>query len=203
MLVLIVGGGYVAMKIFNHQKTKLFWKYFTKTSNIEEITRDISLKSLMKSDNNYGILRNKGSENCIFYDDDQVLQRCTVFSRFAFKSFRPGLDLRMEGDGAECVDFHEDADFDETFRDTPIMMEDIIKDATEIRRLIRKSLSDGDFEEDTKYEENVIEAETDWMNISSDSKKLYKIIDIDSSSETESLEWDECGIYDASFNVSR
>ena len=68
---------------------------------------------------------------------------------------------------------------------------------------IRESLSDGDFEEDTKYEENVIEAETDWMNISSDSKKLYKIIDIDSSSETESLEWDECGIFDASFNVSR
>ena len=76
-------------------------------------------------------------------------------------------------------------------------------DSLESLLSIRESLSDGDFEEDLKYEENVIEAETDCMNISSDSKKLYKIIDIDSSSETESLEWDECVIYDASFNVSR
>ena len=75
-------------------------------------------------------------------------------------------------------------------------------DSLESLLSIRESLSDGDFEEDTKYEENVIEAETDWMNISSDSKKLYKIIDIDSGSETESLEWDECGIFDASFNAS-
>ena len=59
-------------------------------------------------------------------------------------------------------------------------------------------ISNKTYPGDTKYEENVIEAETDWMNISSDSKKLYKIIDIDSSSETESLEWDECGIFDAS-----
>ena len=75
-------------------------------------------------------------------------------------------------------------------------------DSLESLLSIRESLSDGDFEEDTKYEENVIEAETDWMNISSDSKKLYKIIDIDSSSETESLEWDECELFDASFNES-
>ena len=75
-------------------------------------------------------------------------------------------------------------------------------DSLESLLSISESLSDGDFEEDTKYEENVIEAETDWMNISSDSKKLYKIIDIDSSSETESLEWDECELFDASFNES-
>ena len=75
-------------------------------------------------------------------------------------------------------------------------------DSLESLLSIRESLSEGDFEEDTKYEENVIVEETDWMNISSDSKKLYKIIDIDSSSETESLEWDECELFDASFNES-
>ena len=68
-----------------------------------------------------------------------ILQRSTVPSRFVFNYYRPGLDLRMRGDGAEddcCHDEDVGGSCSWTDRDCVSMME-IVKSAKEVRRLIR------------------------------------------------------------------
>ena len=72
-----------------------------------------------------------------------IVQRPTMSSRFAFKCYRPGLDLRMEGDGAEAEDIlRSEYSLEDEFTkdyledDTEDMIE-FVKNASEVRRLIR------------------------------------------------------------------
>ena len=67
--------------------------------------------------------------------DDRVLQRCSVSGRFPFRSFRPGLDLRTAGDGAEeCEIVTDNIPADEKLGGD---MRQFLQSASEVRRLIR------------------------------------------------------------------
>ena len=59
MCMLLLGGGYLTLKIFNPRKSKYLFKHVLK--NFEASTRDISLNSLMKSDNDNELSRNRGT----------------------------------------------------------------------------------------------------------------------------------------------
>ena len=64
---------------------------------------------------------------------DRVLQRCSVSGRFPFRSYRPGLDLRMAGDGAEECEIVSD----NIPGDDKQGMREFLQSASEVRRLIR------------------------------------------------------------------
>ena len=136
-------------------------------------SRDVSLNSLLTSDSQQKFLRrplivSKDKHQRHFGDSfsdlwrrrkiyksyqeeggEEVLivQRPTMSSRFSFKCYRPGLDLRMEGDGAEAEDIlrseyslqvgsEDEFSKDYLENDTEDMIE-FVKNASEVRRLIR------------------------------------------------------------------
>ena len=67
--------------------------------------------------------------------DDRVLQRCSVSGRFPFRCYRPGLDLRMAGDGAEeCEIVSDNIPGDDNLGGD---MKQFLQSAAEVRRLIR------------------------------------------------------------------
>ena len=90
-----------------------------------------------KMDKNY---KEEGEEVC-------VVQRPTMSSRFSFKCYRPGLDLRMEGDGAEAdhilrsgysLEVGTEDEFTKNYLDTDTEdMIEFVKNASEVRKLIR------------------------------------------------------------------
>ena len=64
-----------------------------------------------------------------------MLQRCSVSGRFPFRSYRPGLDLRMAGDGAEeCEIVSDNIPGDDKLGGD---MREFLQSAAEVRRLIR------------------------------------------------------------------